>query len=205
MRLFRVCMMSVLCLHGVMVPVWSQTEVLGTTQASEVKLRSAMTSQFATLQARLTNGKAVLQAIKTCHEGSVKQYYGKINAMATPRCFDPVAMMNGASGTTVALTESVIEQSYREYLGRDAGNSEIAYWQNSGRTDADLLNHILYSEEARTNETRARVVQRAYREYLGREAAVSEVATWVATDKNPWDLRRAVIESPEAASRAIAQ
>ena len=100
MKMIRTLALSVVLLHGMLVPVWAQTAVLSTPPASDVKLRSAMTSQFQALQTRLANGKAMLQAITACHEGATKQFYVQRNATAVPGCFNPVALASVVSITT---------------------------------------------------------------------------------------------------------
>jgi hypothetical protein len=93
MKMIRTLALSMVLLHGMLVPVWAQSAVLSTPPASDVKLRSAMTSQFQALQTRLANGKTMLQAIIACHEGATKQFYVQRNATAVPGCFDPVSTL----------------------------------------------------------------------------------------------------------------
>jgi hypothetical protein len=96
MKMIRTLALSMVLLHGMLVPVWAQTAELSTPPASDVKLRSAMTSQFQALQTRLANGKAMLQAIIACHEGPTKQFYVQRNATpgSAPGCFNPVSVLS---------------------------------------------------------------------------------------------------------------
>jgi hypothetical protein len=93
MKMIRTLALSMVLLHGMLVPVLAQSAVLSTPPASDVKLRSAMTSQFQALETRLANGKTMLQAIIACHEGPTKQFYVQRNATAVPGCFDPVSAL----------------------------------------------------------------------------------------------------------------
>ena len=93
MKVIRTLALSMVLLQGMLVSVLAQSAILSTPPASDVKLRSAMTSQFQALETRLANGKAMLQAIIVCHEGATKQFYVQRNATAVPSCFDPVSAL----------------------------------------------------------------------------------------------------------------
>ena len=93
MKVIRTLVLSMVLLQGMLVPVLAQSAILSTPPASDVKLRSAMTSQFQALETRLANGKAMLQAIIVCHEGPTKQFYVQRNTTAVPSCFDPVSAL----------------------------------------------------------------------------------------------------------------
>lgn len=200
--MIRLILLGACLMNGFFSLSWSQNVTVGIPLGKDVKLRNVMLGQYQSLQNRYMLSNALLQCIKSCHEGATKKFYEKRNLTAVARCFDPVEMVNGFSN----LPEPVIRQAYRDYLGREPDPGGLATYLNLGLSnreiyDNDLINVLSNSPEASLTSTRTRVIRQLYQQYLGREAADWEVAYWVATDKNTRDLRRAVNESPEARIR----
>jgi hypothetical protein len=141
MKMIGTLALSMVLLHGMLVPVWAQSAVLSTPPASDVKLRSAMTSQFQALQTRLANGKTMLQAIIACHEGATKQFYVQRNATAVPGCFDPVsALLTPPVVALPVVTPPVVTPPVVTYSILQAGS-----WSLSCKNQR-MVGSVLYAD-----------------------------------------------------------
>lgn len=94
---------------------------------------------------------------------------------------------------------SRISSTYQEYMGRDAGPSEIAFWISrlqAGDQFADVRNAILDNPAGREH-TQAHLAD-LYDEYMGRDAGPSEIAFWMGALKagaHFADVRNAILDN----------